>query len=52
VARNAPKRTVADLPFALWMVLAKATPLRTSTDLGSDGPDQAMLMDQPAKAPP
>ena len=46
VARNAPKRAVADLPFALWMVLAKATPLRASTDLGTDGPDQAMLLHQ------
>ena len=52
VARNAPKRAVADLPFALWMVLAKATPLRASTDLGSDGPDQTMLQEQPALPPP
>jgi hypothetical protein len=52
VARNAPKRAVADLPFALWMVLAKATPLRASTDLGSDGPDQTMLQEQPALLPP
>jgi hypothetical protein len=52
VARNAPKRAVADLPFALWMVLAKATPLRASVDLGSDGPDQTMLMEQHAEPPP
>ena len=51
VTRNAPKRAVADLPFALWMVLAKATPLRASTDLGNDGPDQAMLVEQPAEPP-
>lgn len=51
VARNAPKRAVADLPFALWMVLAKATPLRASTDLGSNGPDQAMLLELPAEPP-
>ena len=47
VLRNAPKRAVADLPFALWMVLAKATPLRAHADLGSpDGPDQSMLLEQ------
>lgn len=27
VARPAPKRPVADLPFALWMALAKTAPL-------------------------
>jgi hypothetical protein len=48
VVRNAPKRAVADLPFALWMVLAKATPLRAHTELGSDGPDQDVLQEQPA----
>lgn len=36
VARNAPKRAIADLPFALWMVLAKATPLPPCAD-GPDG---------------
>lgn len=51
VARYAPKRAVADLPFALWMVLAKATPLRASTDLGIDGPDQSMLLEQPVEQP-
>lgn len=51
VVRNAPKRAVADLPFALWMVLAKATPLRASVDLGSDGPDQSMLLEQAPDAP-
>lgn len=45
VLRNAPKRAVADLPFALWMVLAKSTPLRASFDLGTDGPDQSMLLE-------
>lgn len=52
VARNAPKRAMPDLPFALWMVLAKATPLRASADLGSDGPDQAMLLEQRTESPP
>ncbi|QTN28742.1 hypothetical protein HZ993_02495 [Rhodoferax sp. AJA081-3] len=52
VLRNAPKRAVADLPFALWMVLAKATPLRAHADLGSDGPDQSMLLEQVAPEPP
>ncbi len=45
VLRNAPKRAVADLPFALWMVLAKATPLRAHVDLGVEGPDQSMLLE-------
>lgn len=27
VARNAPKRASAQLPFAVWMALAKATPV-------------------------
>jgi hypothetical protein len=51
VVRNAPKRAVADLPFALWMVLAKSTPLRASADLGTDGPDQSMLLEQPPDTP-
>ena len=51
VMRNAPKRAVADLPFALWMVLAKSTPLRASVDLGTDGPDQSMLIEGGADTP-
>ncbi|MES2584738.1 MAG: hypothetical protein V4627_18575 [Pseudomonadota bacterium] len=51
VLRNAPKRAVADLPFALWMVLAKATPLRAHADLGSDGPDQSMLLERAPDGP-
>ena len=51
VLRNAPKRAVADLPFALWMVLAKSTPLRSSADLGIDGPDQSMLLEHAPLAP-
>lgn len=51
VLRNAPKPAVVDLPFALWMVLAKATPLRAHRDLGTDGPDQSMLLEQTPNAP-
>lgn len=51
VLRNAPKRAVADLPFALWMVLAKATPLRAHADLGLDGPDQTLLLEQAPNPP-
>lgn len=47
VARNAPKRAVADLPFALWMVLAKATPLPPQADLTGEGPEQSMLLEHP-----
>ncbi len=46
VARNAPKRAIADLPFALWMVLAKATPLPPHADLTGEGPEQSMLLEQ------
>jgi hypothetical protein len=45
VERNAPKRAVADLSFALWMVLAKATPLSPSSDLLGVGPSQAQLLE-------
>ncbi len=51
VIRTAPKRAVADLPFALWMVLAKSTPLRAHADLGTDGPDQSMLLEQTPDVP-
>ena len=51
VMRNAPKRAVADLPFALWMVLAKSTPLRAHADLGTDGPAQSMLLEQAPAEP-
>ena len=46
VLRNAPKRPVADLPFALWMVLAKAKPLRSHDEVGiASGPSQCMLQE-------
>jgi len=48
VARNAPKRAVADLPFPMWMVLAKATPLSMRDDPSGDGPAQAVLGEPPA----
>ncbi len=48
VARHAPVRSVLDLPFALWMALAKAMPL---APLGTAGDalerDQAPLQEQP-----
>ena len=48
VLRNAPKRPVADLPFALWMVLAKAKPLRSHDEVGVEsGPSQCMLQELP-----
>jgi hypothetical protein len=47
VARNAPKRAVADLPFSMWMVLAKATPLSPRDDTLGDGPAQALLGEPP-----
>jgi hypothetical protein len=36
VVRTAPKRAAAQLPFSLWMALAKAAPaLETATNFGS-----------------
>jgi hypothetical protein len=44
VIRPAPKRAMPELPFALWMALAKSNPLKRSTSLGEDlGPTQAFL---------
>ncbi len=44
VERHAPQRAVADLPFALWMALAKATPMAADPGTGADGqPDQGLL---------
>ena len=45
VARAAPRRTRADLPFGVWLALAKATPLPNLTGneqmlLGQDAPDE------------
>ncbi len=43
VLRNAPKRAVADLPFAMWMALAKATALPPGNDRYSADPSQGVL---------
>ncbi len=48
VLRHAPQRAVPDLPFALWMALAKATPLPPHAWSPSDDPDQALLVEQDA----
>ncbi len=45
VARHAPKRPVADLPFALWMALARATPWGSPQHPSDPGDDQAPLAD-------
>ncbi len=48
VARHAPVRSVPDLPFALWMALAKATPLAPPGGVGDDlERDQVPLQEQP-----
>ena len=44
--RHAPKRAVPELPFALWMALAKATPLAIPEFQGPDGSVQSMLLEQ------
>lgn len=43
VARPAPKRQVLELPFALWMALAKATPLPPLAGTPDEMADQAPL---------
>lgn len=48
VLRNAPRRAIADLPFSMWMALAKAAPLGSGTAPSSMEPSQSLLMDQPA----
>lgn len=48
VARHAPVRSVPDLPFALWMALARATPLAPVGGAGDDlERDQTPLREQP-----
>jgi len=45
VLRMAPKRSVPNLPFALWMALAKATPLPGYTQAATEWANQAMRND-------
>jgi hypothetical protein len=47
VIRNAPKRAIPDLPFSMWMALAKSTPLGSGAALSAMGPSQSLLTDQP-----
>lgn len=51
VARPAPKRQVSDLPFALWMALARATPLPPLAGNPDCLADQAPLMVTDAAVP-
>lgn len=51
VARPAPKRQVLDLPFALWMALAKATPLSPLASTPDGLADQAPLLVTDAAVP-
>ena len=46
VTRNAPKRAVPDLPTAVWMALAKATPVVMTESQDAGGPGQSMLLEQ------
>ena len=43
VVRYAPKRAMADLPFAIWMALAKATPLCSELDGAVNEHGQSVL---------
>lgn len=47
VLRPAPGRVLADLPFGVWMALARATPLATVRDEAEA--DQALLDEPPAR---
>lgn len=47
LVRAAPKRPLADLPFALWMALAKATPLPSPAWSVVEDPAQALLCEPP-----
>jgi hypothetical protein len=46
VARQAPSRAIAELPFALWMALAKAVPLTLSAATENEEPGQTLLQAQ------
>ena len=43
VVRNAAKRTSLDLPFAIWMALAKATPFHSSESMSQEGALQSVF---------
>ena len=43
VARNAAKRASRDLPFAIWMALAKAVPLHSSNSMAQQGALKGVL---------
>jgi hypothetical protein len=48
VARHAPKRAAADLPFSIWMALAKSTPLTPLYALHCEAPaSQSELTEYP-----
>jgi len=46
VVRNAPKRAIPDLPFSMWMALAKATPTGSISAFSTIEPAQAALTNQ------
>ena len=45
VARNAAKRSSREMPFAIWMALAKATPVNCGDVEFDAGLDQAVLIE-------
>lgn len=52
VIRHAPRRVLPDLPFSLWMALARATALPAAlAGLNGDEPIQAQLTDQQTTVP-
>lgn len=45
VARNAAKKSARELPFAIWMALAKSTPRHLSDEESAQGAAQALLIE-------
>jgi hypothetical protein len=46
VIRNAPRRAIPDLPFSMWMALAKARPASADSCFSSIEPCQSVLTDR------
>lgn len=46
VVRNAPRRAVPELPFSMWMALAKTRPVSSEAFISSANPCQSLLLDQ------
>ncbi len=52
IARPAPARLVSDLPFSVWMALARATPVPSARALAGEAGEQIQLLADGASTPP